>query len=228
MYLLQDLLSGLRTDVQYLREQLAETVGLRRSDAEEAGEATAAPGTAGAVDDDTMVLLLSLPKGKRLLARAVPMLLPIDRVAAVAAGMRHLPYVVASAVVGADAEEADAALAAFLGRLVKNVIAPAPAAPPVRSEDETPQELHAAAASAATVASLEMLNVFLDELNKNHAGAIVRALLQHPGASEVISNLLFRGEHEAGAAESVPAAAAATAKWRATTESLGRAFVEAS
>ena len=64
----------------------------------------------------------------------------------------------------------------------------------------------------------------------------MRALLAHPGAMAVISALLNRGETErvhaedaaaAAAAPPPPAVADALAAWRAATEALGAAYLEA-
>ena len=96
-------LAALRASVLRLRVALAERLGLRSFDEQSGGgaEPDAPPLPPGSVDDDAVLLVVSLPKGKRLLARAVPMLLPVDRVSAVTAGLRQLPHFAASENVGA-------------------------------------------------------------------------------------------------------------------------------
>ena len=259
----QGVMNGLRFEVLRLRSDLALSLGLATvaktsASASADGQLETVPG----VDDGAVLSLLSLPKGKRTFLRAVPMLPPESRIAAVTAGMRSLPYFVASAVAGKDADEADAALATALAGWVKTLSPPAPAA---------------AANGASKASVLGMLTSWLTELATSHSGGTIRALLNHPGASEVISALLFRGEAEATAAGTEAAAAterarkqkedaiassssadnssdssdeaAAAAKvaavaaadaalaaaaaieaevaaWKATTEALGRAFVD--
>jgi hypothetical protein len=170
------------------------------------------------LDDDVILALLSLPKGKRALCRALPMLHPADRVTAVAAGMRHLPHFVASAVAGTEAEEADAALSAALAKWIKTTM-PVP---------------------GAAGGPLSILCQWVAELHLGHTGPIIRALLQHPGASDAISALLFRGEAlakaQTPAEDAAPPAegdiaaetsAKEVAAWAAVTEALGTAFAEA-
>jgi hypothetical protein len=181
-----------------------------------------------AIEDDSLLLILSTYKGKKLISRAVPMLAPGDRITAVLAGIRHLPHFVASATSGSDFESADSLLASKLAQWVRTV-------EPVASslEPTTP------GTSPAMTRTLEVLNCWLLELQQRHPGHVIRALLQHPGASEVISALLLRGETEAAAAEALAnqgtdvdeaikeAAKSDSALWRLTTDTLGRAFVEA-
>ena len=159
-----------------------------------------------------MLSLLSLPKGKRLLVRAVPMLTTVDRSSLVHGALRHLPHVVASAAVGSDAEEADAALGSSLVAWIRGC-----------------------AASVGT-SPLATLTSWVREMHGAHSGTIIRALLAHPGASDVISAVLTLGEEEAGRLGTVDsgadeaagkAIAASVDEWRAVTEALGRAFVEA-
>jgi hypothetical protein len=70
---------------------------------------------------------------------------------------------------------------------------------------------------------MPVLNTWLRELAA-HSGAIVRALLQHPIASEVITNLLTRGQQ---AADLLPEGSSLVTVWRETTEALSQAYVEA-
>lgn len=200
-------LPGLRAAVLRARVALAERLGLRSQVEPRADAPTSAPAAAaGVVDDATVLLLLSLPKGKRLLARAVPMLLPVDRVAAVTAGMRHLPHFVASDDVGPvrgaewaspasfhaprpppcismssqAADEANADLSASLTKWV-GVTPPAPLSPGEVAAD------HAAvqgdfggaviASAAAASSSLGLCAAWLAELHSAIPGGVVRELL---------------------------------------------------
>ena len=183
-----------------------------------------------AIEDDSLLLILSTYKGKKLIARAVPMLAPGDRITAVLAGIRHLPHFVASATSGTDFENADSLLASKLAQWVRTI------EPPSISDSSSSSSSGVASSFTRT---LEVLNCWLLELQQRHPGHVIRALLQHPGASEVISALLLRGETEAAAAEAlssdsvnvdedIKAAARKDASlWRTTTDTLGRAFVEA-
>ena len=163
------------------------------------------------------------------------MLAPGDRATAVLSGLRHLPHFVASAAAGADAEAADAALGAALAAWVRALM------PEAAAEGAGA----GAGAGAGGRSVLSLLNSWIEELQTRHPGAVIRALLQHPGASDVISALLLRGETEAAGAEALAlavgdggaqadgAGAAAAearadaARWRAVTDLLGRSFVEA-
>lgn len=211
-------MAGLRADVIRCRSDLAFALGLGGKDDSDSATATAASASGSSgdamIDDGAVLSLLYLPKGKRTLIRAVTMLAPAQRQAAVTAGLRHIPQFVASPTTGKDADEADAALAGALTAWIKTL---APAVPGPSS-------------------ALGMLDAWLQELQFSQPGRIIRALLQHPGASEAISALLFRGEAEAAAVAAVaatappevaPALEAAVSSWRATTEAVGRAFVEA-
>jgi len=212
-----DAITPLRDEVGVLRDELAEVLGLRKATPAAADDAGVEE---GGIDDAALLSLLSLPKGKRLLARAVPMLAPEDKVQAVHAGLRHLPHFVASATVGADAEEADAALGGALAKWVADT-------PPAVDEPG---------------AALAMLTLWVHELSQANSGAIVRALIEHPLGTGIITNLLLRGENEskaveaARAADPAPAAdaeasdavAVALSAWRAVTDALGRSYMEAS
>ena len=188
-----------------------------------------------AIEDDSLLLILSTYKGKKLIARAVPMLAPGDRITAVLAGIRHLPHFVASATSGSDFESADSLLSSKLAQWVRTIEPPSTSS----SDASSSATSSAPGAAPAMTRTLEVLNCWLVELQQRHPGHVIRALLQHPGASDVISALLLRGETEAAAAEALAvdgvnvdedvkaAAKKDAALWRTTTDTLGRAFVEA-
>lgn len=238
-----------RADVSHHRLALASTLGLKQgapipplvdTDAppdvqqQMLGDAIAAMAAAeavhgpSAIDNDAVLSLLSIPKGKKLIARAVRMLAPWDRVTAVLAGMRHLPHFVASVESGRDVETADSTLASALAGWVKTMAAPAPLTVP-------------GSESAQTLTAMGMCTQWISELQSRHPGPVVRALLTHPGASEVFTAILTRGEEEAALASAAAsaagtgsadadaeqaAAAAEVAAWRSVTDALGRSFVE--
>ena len=224
-------MAALRVEVVRCREELAAALGVgaaRGGSPAGAGAPGApapgapAPAPAGeppfSIEDGALLSLLALPKGKRALLRASPMLSQEQRARVIAGGLRHLPHYVASAAGGAEAEEADAALAAALAGWVRGAGPPAPAHP---------------------AGVLPLLTAWLAELHAHQPGRVVRALLNHPGASEVISALLVRGEAEATAAAAAAAALqgqpqaqqaalilSAVAQWRECTEAVAHAFVE--
>ena len=199
-------LAALRASVLRLRVALAERLGLRSFDEQSGGgaEPDASPPPPGSVDDDAVLLVVSLPKGKRLLARAVPMLLPVDRVSAVTAGLRQLPHFAASENVGAvsrpspacaacrprpprpspafppqAAEEADADLCAALARWAASVL-PSPvteAAAPVATVPGDYGGVAIATAAHATL-PLGLCAAWLAELHSSVSGALVRVLLE--------------------------------------------------
>lgn len=162
-----------------------------------------------AIDDNVILSILSLPKGKRLFARAGPMLSVNDRTTLGIAGMRHLPYFVASTGGGKDAETADSTLSQTLATWIRTWM------------------------NNTTTNNLGMLNVWITELQQKHNGSVIRALLQHPGASDVISALLTRGEGEANTMGNPSDGTVLSEEgkesiqmWRTVTDALGRAFVE--
>ena len=221
------LLSSQRFHVSELRKELGVALGL------------GAVGANVPQDDSLILSLVGLPKGKRLLARAVPMLNPAEKCGACAVGLRCLPYFVASDITGKDAQDAEAAdlaLGTALGDWVKT------AAPTVTS------------AEGALAGNLALCASWVTILNKAHNGVKLRALLGHPVASAVISSLLCRGEDCAKDAEGeLPRLetlivedggstvnSASTAKvvakelkealqaWRAATEALGSSYMNSS
>ncbi len=218
-------LAAKREEVAALRRDLAGALGC--------GEAAHGAGTAAAaaalppVDspaDAALLALLSLPKGKKLLVRAGPMLAAPHRAQLCGAGLRRLPHFVASNAAGREAEEADAAAAAALADWVGS--GPAGVVGGGRDGGAPPGEALATLAEWGAV------------LFECHAGATLRALLGHPGASGVISALLSHGEAQRATgedaiaegrlpAEALAAVEAAVAKWKDVTDKLGRAYMEA-
>ncbi len=208
-------LSSQRFHVSELRRELGESLGLTKasgSDQEGGGEM-----------DTVLLSIVCLPKGKRLVARAVPMLNPDERAAACTVGLRRLPYFVASDITGKDAldaELADGLLSSALEDWIKTT---------------EPSSSH----------TLSLLASWVDVLNKSHTGVKLRALLGHPLASSVISSLLMRGEEcakgveskldedklakekEKDATLSSSELTSSLAAWKLATEALGASYLEA-
>jgi Topoisomerase II-associated protein PAT1 len=203
----QDILSSLRSEVAALREALAKKLGVR----------------AQAPEPALLLTLLALPKGKRALARAVPMLAPADKVSAVTQCLAQLPHVVASTIVGQDATDADELLTRILAQWT--LLHPLSLLP-----------VSSSLPSSKYPSSLSIYTEWVETLHTSHSGALIRALLGHPGASEVISNILRAGEEAAAALESMDAGSVPAAEkesiqhqinaWRIHTEKLGKNFVE--
>lgn len=213
-------LDKLRRDVANIRASLGTALGI---EAVEGAAARAADGAVAdgaetpkaaavqaAAKDNTLISLLSFAKGKKLLARSVPMLSHAGKLAACAAGIRLLPQWVASFSSDAEAEETDAALASALASWLKAAVLP----------------------PGAKTSLLKLLASWVAILHTRYTGATVRALLAHPGAMAVISALLNRGEAERVLAEESQTATPdagvveALAAWREATETLGAAFLE--
>jgi hypothetical protein len=125
------------------------------------------------------------------------------RVALTSAALRVLPYCVASSSPGREYEDADSLMARTLAGWMKRLTPPAPGL------------------------TLTMLTAWVEVLRSAHTGQVIRALLEHPGAADVIASLLTRGQVEAAVEGAGPELAAAKAAWGAATEALGQAFVEA-
>jgi hypothetical protein len=219
-------LDKLRREVANLRASLGTALGVEAIEgaAARAADSAAADGVEmpsaeapsataadqAATNDSTLISLLSFTKGKKLLARSVPMLSHAGRLAACAAGIRLLPQWVASFSSDAEAEEMDATLAMALASWVKTV------APPPGTKEPL----------------LSTLASWVSILHSRYSGATVRALLAHPGAMAVISALLNRGEaervrvEEAQGVEPNQNVGEALTAWREATEALGSAYLE--
>jgi hypothetical protein len=216
------LLAAKREEVAALRGALAAAMGCGEGSGVPLAAAAAALPPLDSPADAALLALLSLPKGKKLLVRAVPMLSPAAKATLCGCGLRRLPHFVASNASGREAEEADAAAAAALADWVGG--GPGGAVGGARGEG-APGEALAALAGWGGV------------LFDCHAGATLRALLGHPGASAVISALLTHGEAQREAAEgaltegrlsveALAATEAAVGKWKDVTDKLGRAYME--
>ena len=257
-----------RSEVAALREALASDLGLGPSDAapqsptaEGAASVSSSPSLSALTtlpsvrleEGGSLMSLLTLPKGKKLLARAVPMLPSEAKVKAVTAGLIKLPHFVASLTAGRDAEESDTALASALAQWVRTAVPPPPpakapvvipararqsASPPAPTDGSSSEVAAAPFASAAAAAPavpqlqqplLALLADWVALLHASHNGATVRNLLSHQGASGVISALLHRGEAERGVASAAiaDAVAAGTAAAAAARAASGEAEVSA-
>jgi hypothetical protein len=127
-----------------------------------------------------VLLLLSLPKGKRALCRAAPSLSPPAQEALLHVAFANVPFFVASRSEGAEADAADAQVVALLEAMIRTV-RPRPPAP----RDALPSGLAFCAALLATLADAHAADP-----------AVLGALLRHPGGRKVITTLLWRGEAE--------------------------------
>ena len=164
-----------------------------------------------------LLSLLSLPKGKKLLARAVPMLSAQGRAAACVAGMRFLPHFVASVSSEQDAQVTDEALAHALAGWVT-------AAAPLQVNN------------GGVKSVLSQMAEWVTTLHDKHTGVTIRALLAHPGGLAVLSALLSRGNAEHADVEAATNGVESTAEatnqttsitaWVKATELLGSAYLD--
>lgn len=165
----------------------------------------------GTATAEPLSLLLSIPKGKRLLVRCVGKLSQGAIADACVAGLRLLPHFVASTTSDPEAESVDQELANSLASWISNAVAAA----------GLPMEVVGITAAAVST-RLGLLVAFLDEILKSHDSDVLRALLYHPGGATVFGALLTRGEEECGLARTHSCAEDALAKWHALSEELGR------
>jgi hypothetical protein len=220
--------AALASKVQELQLALALSMRLReKKDPKEAGEAiedediddgfrmmlkTTTVASAESVDAGVSDLV-RVSKGKRLLCRVGPVLHPVDLETLLQGCMRQLIVVVCSEADGAEADEANARLAAAVSTWIGS--------PTIGAS------FHHEEGGSAPLASLcVLLRNFID----SEDGEMLNSLLHHPLGAQVFQALLNRGEVEASRADAVgrmpghPQAASATkraAEWRALTEELG-------
>jgi len=174
---------------------VAASLGLRAPTPADGDAASDAPDFASA--RDTLQLLLALPKGKRLLVRAVPKLAHEDHAACLAVLASVLVAVVCSPGESPEEQASDA----FLARTYASWIAYL-----------GPSEAAARARDDADV--LRRVTAVLGAFTEANEPEILAALLQLPLGNEVAQALLQRGEaeqqHVARAADAIEAHAAAS------------------
>lgn len=154
--------------------------------------------------------VMSLPKGKRLLLRALPKLLPEDFDSALTGLAALMVHMVCSALESPEHEAADAMLARSWAGWV-SAMAPAP-------------EAMATGDVSNVLCRLERI---LSALTASHEADILAALLSHPLGLECVQALVMRGEAErgavAGAAAGLAGQVEAAAAEAAAAEAAGQA-----